>query len=536
MNGNYENKNKLKAPELLAPAGNAEALVAAVQSGADAVYLGLSSFNARASAENFTEDNLRQWVDYAHLRGVKVHVTLNTLVKTNELDNALSAALAADKAGADAFIVQDLGLAARLAGRVRAALHASTQATVYNEQGLKTMKALGFDRAVLARELPLNEIKRLSETGIMETEAFCHGALCISYSGQCMLSRFTTGRSGNRGTCAQPCRLKYSHDNKNGRDLKNLLSPADLCSLSYLSDLIGTGVSSLKIEGRLKSPEYVAAVTRAYRKIIDNPASFTQQDIDELAVVFSRGGFCSGHQLGKMPLSAITKDEAGKTGLLAGNAVSKARTVKGPVSLFEIDVKAIKPLYKGDGITFVASPDNNAAEKCDSKAGGVINVIRKNGEKADYVSAGETASLLIAGNAPAFFANEKNNVFYKTYDEKLYSELKKYSAPDASLRKVPLGGVLSLKAGEQATFTLTDPEGRSVTASSEAIADRAEGGRGISAAAAREKLSGFGGTPFFLESFSLESQGDVFISFSELKALRRKATELITAKRIEVSR
>ena len=526
------NKYKKKAPELLAPAGNADALIAAVQSGADAVYLGLSSFNARASAENFNEDNVRDWVDYAHLRGVNVHVTLNTLVKSDELGKALSLALIADKAGVDAFIVQDLGLASKLAGKVRAELHASTQTTVYNKQGLKTMKSLGFTRAVLARELPLNEIKRLSEAEIIETEAFCHGALCMSYSGQCMLSRFTTGRSGNRGTCAQPCRLKYSFLEKDKAKFENLLSPADLCSLSYMKELIATGVSSLKIEGRLKSPEYVAAVTGTYRKIIDQPDSLTEQDIDNLTVVFSRGGFCSGHQLGKMPLSSITKNEAGKTGLPAGTALGKARAVKGPVSLYEIDVKANKPLYKGDGISFFGGN----AKKSDTKPGGVINVIRRDGKPVESVHAGERATLLIAGTAPIFFSEETDKGFYKTYDEKLYSELRKCLVPGAELKKVALRGFLILRTGEKAAFTLTDPEGRSVTAYSASEVAKAECGRGISEATAREKLSGFGGTPFVLTDFVCESDGNVFINFSELKTLRRKATDLITSARIEAAR
>ncbi len=545
----HKNGCKKQVPELLAPAGSTESLVAAVQSGADAVYLGLSSFNARASAQNFDVENIGQWVDYAHVRGVKVHVTLNTLVKDGELSEAVALAKEADKAGVDAFIVQDLGLAGRLAGNVRAELHASTQTTVYNVEGLRVMKSLGFDRAVLARELPLAEIEALSKADIIDTEAFCHGALCVSYSGQCMLSRFTSGRSGNRGTCAQPCRLRYTRDavcdeiaaaSRGGNAsyagsrarFGHLLSPADLCSLEYMEQLIKTGVSSLKIEGRLKSPEYVAAVTSIYRKVIDNPRSLTQQDLDNLTVIFSRGGFCSGHQLGKMPLSAITVDFAGKTGLPAGYAVGEPRTVKGPVSLYEIEIKAEKPLNKGDGITFNADKSGPSEER----AGGVINVIKKSGKVAERVDCGDTASLLIAGKPPFFRKKGSDRGFYKNYDEKLYAELRRCLLEGAELKKVPLHGFLRVSKGHRAELCLTDNEGRIANAlSSTEVAEASAVGKGLDRETALGKLSAFGGTPYVLADFDCEIEDGAFINFSELKAMRREATEKMTTERKKVT-
>ncbi|MBO5417963.1 MAG: U32 family peptidase [Clostridia bacterium] len=522
--------DKKKVPELLAPAGSADALVAAVQNGADAVYLGLSTFNARASAENFTLDSLKKWLDYAHLRGAKIHITLNTLLYDDEIDKAVDLAKSADALGADAFIVQDLGLATRLAGNVKAELHASTQATVYNIEGMKKMRALGFQRAVLARELPLEEIAELSQSGIIDTEAFCHGALCMSYSGQCMLSKFTTGRSGNRGTCAQPCRLKYARARGTEPckdDYKYILSPADLCSLEYMEKLVATGVSSLKIEGRLKSPEYAAAVTGVYRKIIDDPGSLAREDIEKLTVVFSRGGFCSGHQLGKMPLASVTEKTPGKTGLAAGVATDLPKKVNGPVSLYEIEVRPTITLKKGDGITFDAPPKRGSTPyDAEEKAGGVINVISK-GTRPD------TKKLTIAGKPPFFTGN--NRGFYKTYDEELYTELRKCLAPDAELKKVPLTAYFSLKKGEQGVLTLTDNENRCVSALTQEKGVAAEG-KSLDAKTAEEKLTAFGGTPFYIEEFSCHIEDGVFIGFSSLKALRREATEMMIQKRTEVSR
>lgn len=521
-----------RKPELLSPAGNAEALRAAVQNGADAVYLGLSSFSARARAENFTLDTLKEALDYAHLRGVTVHIALNTLLKEEETEQAAEMALAADRMGADAFIVQDLGLATLLCGKLRAALHASTQLTVYNIEGMKELQALGFTRAVLARELPLEEIAKIAQAGLMETEVFCHGALCMAYSGQCMLSCFTAGgRSGNRGDCAQPCRLKYAYGEE---PFQARLSPADLCSLSYLKELMQTGVSSLKIEGRLKSAEYTAAVTAAYRKAIDAPDAPVQSDIDALTVIFSRGGFSSGHQRGKMPVSSVTLSGAGKTGLPAGQATGKARRIPAPVSVYEIAVTPSRPLARGDGIAFYG------AENREKKPGGVISKILRNGAAADALPAGASALLTVTGAPPVFSRNaaapdDTGRTFYKTLDAAFFASLRAGFQPGTERKKIPLTGHLVLADGEAAVLTLTDPEGRSVTACSEEPVRQASGS-GISEKDAAEKLSALGGTPFVLEKFTWENAGGLFIGFPALKKLRRDAIKQLTEKRTEGSR
>ncbi len=495
---------------LLSPAGNPDCLVAGVQNGADEIYLGLTSFSARAGADNFSLENLGEWVRYAHLRGVRIHVALNTLLKDKELASAVEMAREADRLGVDAFILQDIGLAEKLAGVVGAKLHASTQMTVMNLQGLKMAKALGFSRAVLARELSLSEIEELAGAGIMETEVFCHGALCMSYSGQCMLSFFTAGRSGNRGTCSQPCRLKYSYNNDKNSE-KHLLSPADLCTLPYLEKLTATGVTSLKIEGRLKSPEYVAATTRAYRKALDDPKADVSQDIKNLTVIFSRGGFCSGHQLGKLPKKDITLSYAGKTGLPCGEIRGKITQFrKNNTDLFTANVSLSEPLSTGDGISFSKGPE----------FGGIVNIIENKGKRTKYAAPGSTVRLTVSGTAPKASGNEPL-LICKTVDIMYTKELQKSFATGSELRKVPVTARLSASGG---LVTLTYSDGIDCAGSSVPFVQ----GAGAPEAALKEIISATGGTPF--EVKSVEISGDCgFITFSSLKKLRREAVSALTA-------
>ena len=282
--------------ELLSPAGSAEAMHAAVQNGADAVYLGAGSFNARMSARNFTEEELSEAVTYCHIRGVKVYQTLNTLVSDREMPAAAEAIVAAANAGVDALIVQDMGivsLAKQMAPGM--ALHASTQMSLHSLEGAREAEKLGMTRIVPARELPRDELAYLCRHSALETEVFCHGALCMSYSGQCYFSAMIGARSGNRGRCAQPCRLPYGY----GRaEKKYPLSLKDNCLVRYVSDMASIGIDSLKIEGRMKRPEYVAIATRIYRDAIDgNPV--TREQLSQLQQVFSRQGFTDGYYAGR---------------------------------------------------------------------------------------------------------------------------------------------------------------------------------------------------------------------------------------------
>ena len=301
----------MKKIELLSPVGDFECLKAAVQNGADSVYFGAANFNARASATNFDLTNLKEAITYAKQRGVNTHLTLNTLIKNEEFEDAIILAEKAYEFGIDAIIVQDLGLAKKLIKNFPdLELHASTQMTIHNLEGVLEAEKLGFKRVVLSRELSLEEITYICAHSNVEIETFIHGALCISYSGQCLFSSMVGGRSANRGKCAQACRLPYKLVSKvadtpkvtdttlgnvpNGNGY--LLSTRDLCGLEFIPDLINSGVMCFKIEGRMKSPEYVATVTRIYRKYIDlalsdKPYVIDEIDKKELIQVFNRGGF-----------------------------------------------------------------------------------------------------------------------------------------------------------------------------------------------------------------------------------------------------
>lgn len=283
--------------ELLAPAGSMEALRAAVCNGADAVYLGADTFNARMNARNFSAADLQEAVVYCHVRGVKVHLTLNTLVLDREMPRAAELIRLAASCGVDAFIVQDLGmvlLCRQLAPDVP--IHASTQMSIHSLEGVMEAAALGCSRVVLARELPAEEIAHICKKSPVEIEVFVHGALCMCYSGQCYLSSVIGRRSGNRGQCAQPCRLPYGY----GRfeSTRYPLSLKDNCLVGELDELRRMGVASIKIEGRMKRPEYVAIVTRAYRTVL-NGGKLTPSDLQELETAFSRQGFTDGYFRGQ---------------------------------------------------------------------------------------------------------------------------------------------------------------------------------------------------------------------------------------------
>lgn len=283
--------------ELLSPAGSIDALRAAVCNGADAVYLGVDGFNARRGAKNFRVDELPEVVRYCHVRGVKVHLTLNTLVADREMRSAAQVIAAAAKAGVDAFIVQDFGIVSlcrEIAPTV--ALHASTQMSIHSLEGVKEAAAMGISRVVLARELPREDIAFICRSSPVEIEVFVHGALCMCYSGQCYMSGVIGRRSGNRGQCAQPCRLPYGFDRFED---KYPLSLKDNCLIDYLRDLEQIGVASLKIEGRMKRPEYVATVTSVYRHALDEGGP-SDEGKRALRAIFSRQGFTQGYYEGRI--------------------------------------------------------------------------------------------------------------------------------------------------------------------------------------------------------------------------------------------
>ena len=347
--------------ELLSPVGDFECLKAAVQNGANAVYFGASQFNARASATNFDFDELEKVINYCALRNVKTHLTLNILIKNHEFKDAVLVAKKAYELGIDALIVQDLGLAKFLMKLFPdLPIHASTQMTIHNLEGVQELEKLGYSRAVLSRELSIQEIEYICANSNIEIETFIHGALCICYSGQCLFSSMVGGRSGNRGRCAQPCRLPYQliEEKEKGDKITEsvidkgyLISPRDLCSLDYIPQLINAGVKCFKIEGRLKSPEYVAVVTRIYRKYIDmvlenKKYMVDEKDIQELKQIFNRGGFSTGHLSNKENRELVYKEKPNNMGIYIGN-VAGYNKIKGHVKLSLNDTIEI-----GDTINF----------------------------------------------------------------------------------------------------------------------------------------------------------------------------------------
>ena len=283
--------------ELLAPAGNMECLKSAVLNGADAVYLAGNNFGARSYADNFNNEEMEEAVDFCHLRGKAVYVTVNTLVTDREIEELLGYLGFLYEIGVDGVIVQDLGVADIVLKHFpEMSVHGSTQMTIHNLEGALYLQRLGFKRVVLSRELSFDEIKYIKENSEIELEIFIHGALCMSYSGQCLMSSFFGGRSGNRGKCAQPCRLLYSGELE--VEKKNLLSLKDLCGVDYVQALSDIGVASLKIEGRMKGTDYVSTVTGVYRRIIDEK-SVSKKDRVLLDTVFNRGGQTNGYLEGK---------------------------------------------------------------------------------------------------------------------------------------------------------------------------------------------------------------------------------------------
>ena len=284
--------------ELISPAGSPEGVIAAVQNGADAIYLGFSDFNARKDAKNFTYDEFGRALEYCRVRGVKTYLMLNTIASDRELPLIAERAKEACRLGIDAIIVQDLGvmMAVRQAAP-EIPLHASTQMSIHNLEGVKIAAAMGFKRVVLARELTRRKLAYICRNSPIETEVFVHGALCMCYSGQCYMSAVVGRRSGNRGVCTQPCRLSYG---AGGHAMRHPLSLKENSLVRYISDLETIGVTGVKIEGRMKRPEYAAIVTGIYSKAVHKGKTPTQDDLRALQKVFSRQGFTDGYYTDRM--------------------------------------------------------------------------------------------------------------------------------------------------------------------------------------------------------------------------------------------
>ncbi len=332
-------------PELLSPAGSPEALDAAIAGGADAVYFGASLFNARMNAKNFTGDTLAAAIDKCRLHGVKTNITLNTLIHNREIPDFLKCVEELYNFGADALIVADLGAASLIKKYFPdMELHASTQAAGHNSGAAKELSKLGFSRMVAARELSLSDLTYLCKNSPIETEIFIHGAICVSQSGGCLASSLIGGRSGNRGECAQPCRLPYKACKK-GRE-SYALSLKDICLAAHITDILDLGAASLKIEGRMKSPDYVYGVTKIYRRLLDEGRNATEKEISELKALFSRSGFTDGYftkRIGKDMLGVRTDaDKADTSNLASENYSALLRDMGQPINM-RVSIKNDKP-------------------------------------------------------------------------------------------------------------------------------------------------------------------------------------------------
>ena len=503
-------KNEL---ELLSPVGDFECLKAAVQNGANSVYFGGNLFNARASASNFDYDELEKAINYCALRNVKTHLTLNTLIKDSEFEDAVLLAKKAYELGIDALIVQDVGLSQFLMKLFPdLPIHASTQMTIHNLEGVQELEKLGYSRAVLSRELSIQEIEYICANSNIEIETFIHGALCISYSGQCFFSSMVGGRSGNRGRCAQPCRLPYELIEKEKIiDKGYLLSPRDLCALDFIPALIEAGVKCFKIEGRLKSPEYVATVTRIYRKYIDLYESgkeykVDEKDVTELKQIFNRGGFSSGHLSTKANHDLIYKEKPNNMGLYVGN-VAGYNKLKGHVKLLLNENLAI-----GDNINF---------EKENTKY--TISELMLNNSNVPNAKVG---SKVVIGRM-------KGNIHIGDKIYKLSSKTQMDNAHNSYMSehvKLPVKCNITIKKGEPvvmeaAIYGLSDKLYKNISTKiiSNLVPEKA-----INAPITKERIilqiKKTGDTPFEFEEINISMDNDIFIpSIKELNEIRRMA-------------
>ncbi|AKB31127.1 Protease [Methanosarcina siciliae HI350] len=500
-------------PELLAPAGGMEALKAAVENGADAVYIGARAFSARGYASNFSEEELEQALDYAHLRGVKIYVTVNTLLKEEEVESALRLLARLREMGADAIIIQDPGLIALSRKYLPdLPLHASTQMTLHNSEGVAFAKELGIERVVLSRETSLEEIRKIKEKSDMEIEVFVHGALCISYSGQCLLSSLIGGRSGNRGYCAQPCRKKYRLYCE-GKQVKTggsyLLSPKDLNTASGLGTLIEAGIESFKIEGRMKRPEYVAGVVRIYRRLIDrylkNPAGYfvSGEEQEILTQLFNRG-FTSGYFFENPRGKLMSRENPHNRGIPAGTVVSYDRRTK------RIRVKLSNILRLGDGIMV-----ENAETRPEDK-GKIISSMYTGKGSVYSAGKGEVVEIPFDSRAPS------GSTVYRTHDKKLMDSLKKESESGALRPKIPVSLAATLTSGKPARFGIKDSDSNVVTVESEYLVEEAEK-LPTSKARIEKQLTKLGNTLFEATELNVSVEEDIFIPVGQLNELRTKA-------------
>lgn len=531
-----------RSAELLAPAGDEECLRAAIENGADAVYFGLDcGHNARARAANFPPESLSRIMGMLHRHGVRGYVTLNTLAFDGELGQIEELARHLAGAGVDAAIVQDIGVARLLADCCpELHLHASTQMTLTSPETVRLAGSLGMKRVVLARELSLEEIAEVRRGTDLELEVFVHGALCVAYSGQCLTSEALGGRSANRGQCAQACRLPYELV-CDGRDVdlgeqRYLLSPQDLAGHDHVPELIAAGVTSLKIEGRLKTPEYVANIVRHYRRALDaaaagGRATFTPADVEAMELSFSRG-FSPGWLEGCDHKRLVPATSSAKRGVRLGTVVVSGRG--------RVVVDLQSSVKRGDGIAFdPAGGGDDAAQG--GRVYGVFMVPARGGPPlpAEGPVAGGRVELTFASGAIDFALIRPGQTVWKTDDPVLTSELRASFGGADLRRRQPVDLEVAAEPGQplvvEATLRRGAADERRVTVESDTAAEPARR-HPLTAAVLAEQLGRLGGTPFFLREIEARIAGEPMLPLSVLGRLRHALVTRLEAAAVEPPR
>lgn len=499
-----------KKIELLAPSGTYESLVAAIQNGADAIYLGGVNFGARNNAGNFDNDELIQAVKYAHIRSVKIYVTVNTLINDEEMQECIDYITFLYNNDVDAVIIQDLGLASIIKEIFPDfEIHASTQMSIANTLDANFAKNMGFSRVVVARENSLAEMDVIKKTSDLEIEAFVHGALCVSYSGKCLFSFIQGGRSGNRGSCAQPCRMKYDLKGNKGAALlenKYMLSMKDLSTINEIESLINGGIDSLKIEGRMRRPEYVATVVRNYRKAMDGILSgnITPEELqeleDEIKYVFNRD-YTKGYISETAANQMVNMESPKNKGVYLGTVLEVNSNTK------RIKVKLEDDLRKGDGLSlgeYVGRIIAGKEIKNEAKKGEIIEM--------DYI--GKT---------------EPGTKIYKTYNKTIMDRATESYRKEN--KKTPIACAIYLKLGENPKLTITDNQNNSITHIDESYVIEEAINKPVDDLVLEKQMSKLESTPFYLESLKIEKDENISIPMSALNKLRRETILILEEKR-----
>lgn len=506
--------------QLLAPAGDWDALLAALAGGADAVYLGSKAFSARQYASNFDIERLKQAADLLHLHGKKIYVTVNTLISNSEMPEALELLGHIYNAGVDAVIIQDLGLIGLAQKHLpKLELHASTQMTVHNGAGALYLKKMGIKRVVLARELTKEEVQAIKRESGLEVEVFVHGALCVCYSGQCLMSSMIGGRSGNRGRCAQPCRLEYQLF-RGKEEIKTkgnyLLSPKDLALAELIPDLHQAGVTSLKIEGRMKRPEYVYTVVKIYRQLLDryieSPAEYRIEPVEirKLSETFNRG-FTTGYFGGNRNREIISVSRPNNRGIFLGRIINLNQ--RGLITL-RLDTD----LALGDMVEVWVSQGGRASATIEL-------LYDQSGNRLQSANPGETVAFKVEGKA---YPGDR---VFKIASARLQTETKQAVDPENPKLKIPCKAIISGSLSQPLELIFEDRAGNQGKAISSIFLQTARN-RPLTTEVLREQLGRLGNTPFRLSEIINQLGDGLMLPLSELNELRRQAISSLTEKKL----